>query len=181
MRVFVQWTLATPTDWIELDIRNSGPFRRAWENLPSKPEPVGGEAINNTPGWLYDLNVQGVEFAGADHYTLRPTDTGVEVTTWNDDPTDWPVGTRNAAVWTFRPLRPDPRYGGQLNTDQSLTVYDERDPSPFVGQSTTGGPVIVRPWSEFVVPATKAIHGIWVPDALAASHRAARSLRGWRE
>jgi len=181
MRVLVQWTKASPEDWVELDVRNSGPFRRAWENLPAKQVPVGGETIDNTPGWIYNVNIQGVEFAGFDHYTGRPLDNGVEVTAWNDDPVDYPPGQRFAHVWTFLPLRPDPRYGGQLNTEQYLTVFDERVPSPHSGQMTSGGPVIVRPWSEFVVPSTKAIHGIWVPDTLAAAHRSVRSLRGWRD
>lgn len=181
MKVLLQWTKANPEDWVEIDLRGSGPLRRAWENLPAKPLPVGGEVIDNTLGWLYNVNVQGVEFAGFDHYTGRPIDTGVEITAWNDDPEDYPPGQRFAHVWTFRALRPDPRYGGQLNTDQSLTVYDERDPSPFVGQSTSGGPVIVRPWSEFVIPGTRIIHGIWVNDELAAAHRNVKSLRGWRE
>lgn len=181
MKVLIQWTKANPEDWIEVDVRNSGPFRRAWENLPAKPLPVGGEAIDNAPGWLFTINVQGVDFSGFDHLTGRPTDTGVEVTAWNDDPDDYPPGERFAQVWDFRPLRADPRYGGALNTEQYLTVYDERVPSPFTGQVTSGGPVVVRPWSEFVIPTTRTIHGIWVSDELAASHRNVRSSRGWRE
>lgn len=181
MRVLVQWTKANPEDWIELEVGNTGPSRKAWDNLPAKPMPVGGETIDNTPGWVYAVNVQGVEFAGFDHVTGRPTATGVEITAWNDDPADYPVGQRFAHVWDFRPLRPDPRYGGQLNTEQYLTVYDERVPSPHQGQSTSGGPVIVRPWSEFVIPSTKAIHGIWVDDSLVEAHRSARALRGWRD
>lgn len=180
MRLSIQWTLGTPGDWIDLDLLPNGPARRLWENLPTKPVPKGGETIDHQPGWLFNLNVQGVEFEGFDHCTARPLDNGIEVTAWNDDPEDYPPGQRFAHVWTFLPLRADPRYGGQLNTEQYLTVYDEGMPSPHEGHSTSGGPVVVRPWSEFVVPTTKVIHGIWVSDELAAAHRAAKTERSWR-
>ncbi len=78
MRVYVQWTLASPIDWVELDVRNSGPSRRAWENLPSKPTPVGGEAIDNVPGWLFDLSVQGVQFGGAVSHAAHAAPLGLQ-------------------------------------------------------------------------------------------------------
>lgn len=181
MRISIQWTKLDPEDWIDIDVRNTGAARRAWENLPAKPVPQSGEAIDNSPGWVFDVDVQGVRFSGFDHVTGRPLDDGIEITAWNDDPEDYPPGERFAHVWQFFPLRSDSRYGGALNTHQLLTVYDERVPSPHEGQSTSGGPVTVRPWSEFVIPTTKTIHGIWVPDTLAEAHRNAKSLRGWRE
>ena len=180
MRVYVQWTKLNPEDWVELDVRNTGPFRKAWENLPAKPLPVGGESIDNAPGWITCLNVQGIEFTGADHYAVEPLVDGLRVTMWDDDPVDFPPGTRSARAWELRAPAADARFGGQLNTRQSLTVYDEATPSRWEGVTTTDGPVVVRPWSEFVPPAT-ARHGIWIDEPLLDAHRAIRTSHDWRE
>jgi len=126
------------------------------------------------------LNVQGIEFIGADHYAVEPLADGLRVTMWDDDPVDFPPGTRSARVWTLRDPAPDARVGGQANTRQSLTVYDEASPSRWTGVSASDGPVIVRPWSEFVPPAA-ARHGIWVDESLLAAHRASRTSHDWRE
>lgn len=185
MRVLVQWTKANPEDWVELDIRDTPQLRRAWERLSSKPEPQGGEAIDNNPGWIFDINVQGVLFAGHDHYSvglITSPEFGIRVTVWNDDPEDYPPGERYAQVFEFFEPAPDPRYGGQVNTRQRLTVYDERIPSPWEGTKTSMGPVTVRPWSEFVPPSNALTrHGIWVDDSLLDQHKAVRSSRGWRD
>ena len=181
MRVYVQWTHATPRDWVVLDVA-SGPNRRAWERLPSKPQPSGTELIDDAPGWVHSLNVQGVTFSGDDHYAVEPISGGLRVTTWNDDPVDYPVGTRSAKVYEFLSPAPDARFGGQLNTRQTLTVFDERSPSPWEGVEASGGPVVVRPWSEFVPPAASVTrHGIWLPDVLNEQHRAVQSPHGWPE
>lgn len=187
MKVLIQWTLADPTDWIEVDLRDTPQLRRAWERLAKKAEPVGGEIIDDTPGWVFGLNIQGVEFGGDDHYaaellTSDPRGFGLRITCWNDDPTDWPVGTRHAKVWEFFDPAPDSNLGGAANTRQYLTVYDERDPSPYSGRSTTGGPVVILPWAQFVTPsATLTRHGIWVSDALFDQHVAIRRRHSWRE
>ena len=185
MKVLLQWTKANPDEWLELDIRDTPQTRRTWERLAKKPEPVGGEVIDNNPGWVFDLNIQGVEFFGNDHYAaelVTSPEFGIRVTVWNDDPDDFPPGERFAMVWTFFEPAPDPRYGGLVNTRQTMVAYDERNPSPFEGQSTTLGPVEVRPWSEFTPPATAITrHGVWVSDTLKSQHFAARSKRVWRE
>lgn len=187
MKVLLQWTKANPTDWVEFDLRDTPQLRRVWERLAKKAEPVGGETIDDQPGWIYNINIQGVEFAGNDHYAAELLNDpvwgfGLRVIAWNDDPEDYPPGQRFALSWELFEPGPDPRYGGQINTRQRLTVYDERDPSPWVGHSTTLGPVTILPWADFVVPTGSLTrHGIWVSDELAAAHRAVSTRRGWRE
>lgn len=185
MKIALQWALLSPTDYIEIDLTTTGPGANRWKNLPKKPEPPAtGAALDNTPGWYADLCVQGVQFTSYDHVSVVPIVGGVRVTGWNDDPDEYPVGQRHAQVWEFYDPRPDPRIGGITNTYQMLTVYAENaDYRTLWGQqTTTGGPVIARPWSEFVVPATGiTIHGIWMTDAQWDAHLAAKRLRGWQE
>jgi len=176
MRVLIQWTKANPTDWEQLAMTSN----TQWRQLPSKPEPVGGETIDDSPGWIYALNVQGIEFVGYDHYSVAMNGAGLDVTVWNDDPVDH-LGEFRAQAWTLLLPTLDGRYG-QINTRQSLTVYDEVSPSPWEGQTTTMGPVTVLPWASFSPPqANMTRHGIWVSDTLADAHVAARSAHGWRE
>lgn len=181
MRVLLQWTLATPGDWEPLELADI----RQWRQLPRRPEPVGGETIDNTKGWLFDVNVQGVTMGGADHYSVRPAPGGgLEVIRWFDDPEEFPAGQRYAQVWSFQRPAPDARHGGRVNTVQFLTVYAE-DPAmraKWEGQATSGGPVTVLPWSAFTPPPPNlTVHGIWVSDALLQQHVAARGVRGWEE
>lgn len=177
MLVLVQWTLANPSDWEQLQVTRDADWRRQ----PSKPEPSGGEVIDDAPGWVYALNVQGIEFHGYDHYSVSANGAGLDVTVWNDDPVDYPVGSRWASRWTLLVPTLDGRYG-QINTRQTLTVYDERSPSPWLGQTTSGGPVTVLPWSDFAAPAANmSRHGIWVDETLRAAHEAVRTRHGWRE
>jgi hypothetical protein len=181
--VLVQWATDPPANWQSVNVDATGSASRAWRNLPSKPVPTGGETINAQTGWVYDLNVQGVTFAGYDHYAVEPVDQGVRVTVWNDDPEDWPAGTRNAAVWTMLTPAMDARYG-QFNTRQGLTRYLEQGAPAqyFLPAEASLGPVVVRPWSEFSPPAANITrHGIWLSDELAANHVAAQALRGWRD
>ena len=177
MRAYLQWTLATPADWVPLDITRTAD----WRGLPKKAEPVGGEVIDQTPGWVYDLNVQGVLMGGFDHYSVTPSGAGLRVTVWNDDPVDYPVGTRWAMTWTLQLPTLDARIG-RVNTRQTLVVHDEAVPSRWEGKAASGGPVTVLPWSSFVAPAANMTrHGIWVPEAEKPAYIAARTSRGWEE
>ena len=179
MRCYLQWTLRDPTDWIALDIDTSGARRRVWERLPTRTEPTRDElgGLDNTEGWPFDLDIQGVTFGGQDHYALRPLAAGLEVTTWNDDPDDWPPGTRQAQVWTFLEPAPDPDFGGAVNTRQTRIVYAEQ-PELYVADKRT----TIRPWSEFVLPASALTrHGVWVTQEKLAEHHAVRTRHNWRE
>lgn len=186
----MQWSLATPRDWVQFDLGASGASARAWRNLPKKAAPVGGEVIDEQPGWLYDLCIDGVMLGGYDHYSAAPVTVdgaaGVDVTLWNDDPEDWPAGTRHALVWRFLPPAPDPRFGGRLNTRQWLTYFIEPNApqADRVGEGeTSGGPIAWRSWTEFVAPpANLTVHGVWLPSELEQQHLAARRpLVSWRE
>lgn len=190
MKILLQWSKATPEDWATLDLGATGAAANRWRNLPKKPLPAGGEVIDNTLGWLYDLCIDGVMLGGYDHYSAAPVTVsgaaGVEVTLWNDDPEDWPAGTRHALVWRFLPPAPDIRFGGRVNTRQWLTYFIEPN-APQADRAgtgeTSGGPVVWRTWAEFVPPAaTLTIHGVWLDATLEAQHLAVRRrLVDWRE
>jgi len=176
VRLYVQWTTSSANDWQRVNVTSNG----KWAGLPAKPEPRGGEVIDDQPGYVHALNCQGVEFTGKDHYHVRRDGSALVVTVWNDDPQDWPPGTRWAEVWTFDRPRPDPKVGGRTNTVQYLTVY--REPGAIdLGTSTTGGPIEYRDWSEFVPPTVGVKHGIWTTDDHNERHSRARSTHGWRE
>lgn len=172
MKVDIQWTLNNPAGWVEIDVRSSGPLRKAWENLPAKPVPVGGEVIDNVPGWIFDINCQGIHFGGSDHYAIEPVSGGLRITTWNDDPEDYPVGTRTATRWTLL----DPAFDSvvnQVNTRQSREFWADdlvRWPDAL-------------PYAEFVPPAAAITrHGIWVTDEKAQEHLVVRGpSRSWRD
>lgn len=172
MRLLVQWTLKSPSNWALLD-------SAAWAGLPKLPEPATGKTGDNNvkPGWVFDLNVQGVRFSGNDHYAVEDAGGGaVRVTVWNDDPDDWPEGTKYARVWTLLPLAPDAKLGGAINTRQSQVIYAQ-DAAKFPA---------ALPWEDFL-PVRDAIlaaglerHGIWVSDTKSQEHVAAQESWGWR-
>ena len=182
MKALVQWTGRDPDDYLELDFARD-PL--SWEELAKRDVPVPGQigGLDNLPGYIMGVNVKGLTLNGADHYALRPVtvagESGLELTSWWDDPDDAPIGERRARVWTVLDLAPDPNLGGAINTRQSQVVYAE-------GQrymSLLARPpqnTIVLPWADFDAPNILARHGIWVPDSLHAQHVAARTLWGWR-
>lgn len=173
MKLLVQWTLAQPAGWVELEVRDTPQLRRVWERLPQRPEPVGSEVLDNSPGWIFDLNCQGIHFGGSDHYAVEPVSGGLRVTTWNDDPEEYPVGSRTATVWTLLDPAPDPAFGGVMNTRQTREFYAD----DLVRWPTA------LPYAAFVPPPPVATrHGIWVSDVLRDQHLTVRGpTRGWRE
>lgn len=177
-RVCVQWTLQDPPDWIDVEARD-------WSALPTKPLPrTTSRQIDDQPGWVHRLCVQGIEFAG-DHYAVEEVDgETTRVTIWNDDPADYPVGERFAQVWTIKTLAPDPELGGAINTRQSQIVYlDLGDALHTVW--TVDGPikgVEFRDWSDFIEPiAAITKHGIWVNTQQNLDHESKYTTRSWRE
>lgn len=180
MLVYIQWAKSSPEDYKAYDVGSMQDIRR----LPRKGIPSGGSQVDNTEGWVADIVIQGVSFAGFDHISAAFPAAGVlRVFGWNDDPEDWPEGPF-AQVWDFHAPAPDSRYGGEVNTKQYLTVYTDVPElvAFWTGQSTTGGPVTVLPWAQFPQPnANVTLHGIWVETTLYEQHKAARTLHGWRE
>lgn len=180
MKVYIQWAMSSPEDYVAYELDRIQNVR----GLPKKALPIGGEVLDNLPGWLADMVVQGVSFAGWDHVSVAfPGGGALSVIGWNDDPVDFPEGPY-AHVWTFYSPAPDPRYGNAINTRQSLTVYTDvpEQVAHWTGQATTMGPVTIRPWSDFSVPASNVtLHGIWQADTSYEAHRAVRTAHGWRE
>ncbi len=179
MRVYIQWAKADPGDYVSLDLTRIQQVR----SLPKKPVPTGQPTLDNNEGWLADVLVQGVSFSGVDHLSCAfPSDGSFEVMAWNDDPEDYPDGPEGY-VWRFFNPTLDPRYG-EVNTRQLLTVYTSVPAliANWTGQSTSGGPVTVRPWSEFVIPPSNVtFHGVWQTDPLFELHRQRRTPHSWRE
>ena len=98
MRAYLQWTLATPQPWVTLDITRI----QDWRNLPNKPVPTAQSVVNDTPGWLWDLEVGGVHALGSiDHCAISLITGGLRVTRWEDDPDDFTPDKFRAEVWEF--------------------------------------------------------------------------------
>lgn len=171
----IQWSLLHPQDWVDVTDPST------WRNLPSKPAPVGGEVLDDVPGWVCAICVQGVDFEGYDHYAvavLRPK--GFQIIAWNDDPIDH-AGDFHAMIWTFNDPGPDARYGGRVNTHQALEVYQQAQHFP-ADLTTSDGPAVYHAWADFVPPTTKAIrHGVWMTDEQFAAHQAARTSHPWTD
>lgn len=170
-KILVQWASEIPQDYEEITLGQ-------WQGLPYRPVPRGGEHLSPR-GYIRDVIVDGVSFAGFDHVSVEPASSGaIQVTGWNDDPEDH--ATPQAFVWRFFPHRADNRFG-RSNTYQLLTIFaDEWD--RLQNLATTGGMVELRAWGDFVPPSEAVTrHGIWLSDELHAAHlRAARSV-SWRE
>ena len=193
MKLFVQWSEASARDWQEVE-------SVAWGSQPMKPQPVGGEVIDATPGWPCAVNCQGVEFIGYDHYVCESiTGGGCRISTWKDDLEDAavdlvagnvpsglnPADYSAADLFYARGGEFDPvaRYDGRsYNTRQRQTVYAGRALRDY---HATLGPVentIVHPWEEFVAPAPESTrHGVWMSDALMRAHEAARTPQRWMD
>jgi hypothetical protein len=177
MKILIQWSLNEPADWEEYDHTLVG-------SLPHRAVPVGGEVIDSAPGWVHSINVQGCVFSGRDHYAIEELTDGVVVTMWDDDPEDHEPGMLHAHCRKISPPAFDER-ADDVNARQWLTIFGqdrwmEENYRKWEGVVTVSGPVILRPWSEFVPPAV-SFHGIWLPDDLNERHRLAQSVRGWRE
>lgn len=177
MKILIQWATSTGKDWTEYDSRE-------WNKLPTKPVPTGGEWIDNEPGWINQINVQGVVFSGNDHYAVeRINNGGIRVTVWVDDEEDIASGAsidKMAEVWTFYPLRPDKKMGNAINTVQEKVWYGTKKVRDELWADIVD--VDIRPWEEFTTPDTKFVkHGIWLPDDVFAQHIEAASMVTWRD
>ena len=174
MKVLIQWSQAEPKDWQEVD-------SASWALLPSKSEPVGGETIDNSLGWVTAINIQGCVYKGFDHYAVEDLSLGrCRLICWNDDPVDWPGNERHAIIHTFAPLQPDSLLGNAINTKQTREVFATGTARTRL---LTNAPTdTFSAWSKFIPPAAALIrHGIWLSDLLFAAHTAMRSRIGWRE
>lgn len=190
MRVGLQWSQATPGDWQWIDV-NRGQGLRRWRDLPKRPVPQGDEAIDNQPGYLFDVVVQGWCLRGADHIALEPGAGGVDVWRWFDDLEDDETDYRHGMVirfrdgWVDRTLTfEDGSTIRHQGPDQSMTVYAEdvdahRQWTPL---ECGGLPVELRPWSEWPAPPEAIVrHGVWLSTELLEKHVKAQRPVDWRE
>lgn len=181
MKVRFQDALRNPTGWQECEASE-------WASLSKRQIPDLRErgGLDNAPGWVRNVSVQGVTTEGYDHVAIAPyligLDEGVRMVVWNDDADDLGPGERVAIVATILPLAPDPALGMAINTRQSFIRYAEGDRyerlllSP--PQNTT-----IRPWAEFERPPEALTrHGVWLADAKWLEHveRAPQSEFGWQ-
>jgi hypothetical protein len=191
-RVRIQWATNPPGNWTTIDVTPTGAGAQAWGNQAKKAKPAGGETIDDQPGWVMAVEVDGVLFEGFDHYAVSPGSgqgRRVTVTGWNDDvgPPDDPetANYRWGQVWHFHQHRPDPRFRGQMNTHQIAAVYaeDTEHMAQFFPQSTSGGEVQLLPWSEFPFPPQPLVrHGVWVRDrSLHLEHLGSRDPVDWHD
>lgn len=173
MKVLIQWANKNPGDWEEIDSSD-------WVALPKRSDPVGGERIDNNPGWINRICVQGVEFT-SDHYAVEHLDNGgCRVYSWSDDPEDYLPGYRNAKICEFHPLAPDFNLGGAINTRQTFVHFVESEVAKNMPSSIQNSTITT--WKNFVRPFESLIrHGIWMPKGLYDKHERIRKIRGWRE
>lgn len=178
MRVGVQWSLASPTDWQWVEVTRRRP---RWENLPHRSAPHGrakDEQLDDQPGFVCALLCQGIVMRGFDHYAIEPiTDPewgeGLRFTLWQDGP-DFDEGQRWATIWELFDPAPDPVFGGQVNTRQRRTVYAE----PGSGHPDPDA----LPFADFTPPAAEHVrHGVWMSDNQFVAHHRAAPARRWEE
>jgi len=193
VKIYIQWTNAVPQDWVEID-------SSAWNALPKKPVPVGGEVIDASLGWVYAINCQGVIFSGRDHYAIVDVAKGTIVGGWNDDINDEPVDLWAGDLGLFEPIQPDPALGGKMNTKQSYSVYagstvfarmtgktpanvtlDIFDNFTPPGQTKKYSELNSNQLKNIYTQRNEIRHGILVSDQLSADHESVRTLHGWRE
>lgn len=172
MRVYVQWAKSVAGDWEEHDSSN-------WSSLPSKGPPGSNPAVDNSPGWLNALNIQGAIVEGFDRVAvIHSEENWIDVWAVNDDPVDWSEATRYARKVRIYPLQPDSELDGAISTRFEQTIYTD-DPifSAAPVQNTT-----VEPWSNAVMPDVSEFrYGVMLKNGLFMQHQAAQSRHTWRE
>jgi len=163
MKIYVQWTRLNPRGWAIYD-------SSVWGALPFKTAPGSLEVLDDLPGWVHAVNVQGLIFSG-DHYAIEDLpDGGIRFILWNDDQLDFGDTHKNAHVWTIGKLSPDARLGGAYNTKQTRILYAQRGFLDQFYKNMKLDNTEIRDWSEFISPTRGARHGIEVSDPLNATH-----------
>lgn len=179
MRLYILRTTGGEPGYEAIEAQRVGDIQRiarAAETPSRRFDPAQDEGA-----YIHAIMCQGVSLQSFDHYAVRPG-SRLRLLGWNDDPEDWaePWGIE----WEFRTPRRDPKVGGRTNTHQYLTVYG--NDAFLAGETTTGGPVVHRPWSEWQTPPRGlTFHGVWTTDEENERHSAAiargNAAHGWRE
>lgn len=169
MRVSIQWATVPPKDWIDYDLNTRADIR----TLPRKPVPVGDEVLDDQPGWLCALDVQGVLFSGYDFIAIDLLPSGeLRVAGWFDDlEEDWQRDGRWMTVWRFPA---DPADNLRSENAQSRDVYAETAAKVQADGGKTRRQWANRPlWRD-----DQTLYGIWLSDELFQDHVQIRSYRG---
>jgi hypothetical protein len=171
VRVRVQFTEVNPRDFRELTAE-------AFGHQPRGPVPTERFRPQDSGRYVHALELQGMRFQGYDHYHVEDTPDGVRFTMWRDDPGEIPPEEYMALVVDYRPLAPDPEFGGAYNTHQSFTYYlpAAHPMRPKLGPAQRR---TIKDWSEFVAP-PDPMHGIMVEDDHHDAHFRAQTVHGWR-
>ena len=172
MNTYAQWATDTTSDSMEIDSADL-------LTIQPKPEPTGGELLDDTLGWMNGMEIMGVWFTGTDHYhLLHNPDGSVVFSQWTDTTGNT---ERWARVVTIFPIAADPLRGGAMNTKMLTQIYAA---SKAMDRFTHHGPIegtILNAWNKFIVPsAAETFHGKQVLDSKLADYEAARTKHGWR-
>jgi hypothetical protein len=179
MEVLVQWTHNKPGSWESVDSSK-------WKDVAFRPEPDGSELTSkyllkdDSDGYVYALNVQGVVFAGYDHYAVEDLLSGeTQVTGWNNDLDDgYPKDCFHAWQWRFRPIKRDEKLGLAMNTDQSLQVFCQSGYLKKYLDEDRAKEAL--PWEKFSPPPPDLTrHGTIIEGAIAKAHTETRQIVGY--
>ncbi len=161
MKVYVQWARSAPGGWSEVD-------HPAWDGQDHRP---ADGALDNRPGLVAALNVQGVTYSGEhwDRMAVRPgDDDGVVVYAWNAD---------TAVRHIFRELAPDPAIGNALNTRQHVHWYtDDAVERVRIARRVD---CTLHAHADFTMPPAASRFDCRGDNA--AGHDAVRSPKSWRQ
>lgn len=114
--VLIQWATATATDWVEYTFTSLADIRA----MPKKSRPSDNPLIDDQPGWIAALNVQGVVL-DSDAIGFNLDGEGrLVVGSWNEDADDWPFLNRDGwgTLYTFDSNQPDPTLPVQVIQEQ---------------------------------------------------------------
>lgn len=180
MDVYYQMALAHPLeDWGYCQSHE-------FQNLPSRPLPDGTETINDAPGYVSAINIQGMIFSGYDHYSVVPIGDGeCRAVCWIDDDEGreaYPFEQWYAREWIFRPLQPNMELGGAYTPKHSQIVYANSTIKDYYAGIGPVENTTVRDWSDFIPPSSQSIrHGVWLSDELHGEHEVRRPMRRWEQ
>ena len=179
MRVYLLRTTEGEPSYEAVEADSLGAIQR----LTRRPDPPTRpfDPVQDEGAFVHAVMCQGVSLQSFDHYAVRPGSV-IRLLGWNDDPDDWPDPW--GVEWEFRTPKPDPKVGNRVNTDQRLTVYGHD--AYLAGASTTSGPVVHLPWSDFPTPPPGlTFHGVWTDEDTNDRHVRAldvgNAAHGWRE
>jgi hypothetical protein len=169
-KVLIQWAKRNSSGWEEIDLSRDA---LAWKKLPKKEQKRIFD-LDQTPGLIEAVNIQGVVLEGFDNYAISPGLDGViEAVAWREG---------EAQAWVFHP--PGPDRTGLVNTKQMLTIYAgsalERH-YRSLDLETTGGQVVILPIQAFTPPPAEVTRAGVRRGSLDRSHQWSRTQVGWRE